>query len=115
MISRTTAQFRRAFAELPPEVQHQARRAYRLFRQNPNHPSLRFKPVHPRRPIYSVRISPGYRAVGILEGDEMSGSGSAPMLTMTGFFHNGGVDPNKGDGADRKTVRLIANALGGMK
>jgi hypothetical protein len=69
--SRTTAQFRRAFAELPPEVQRQARRAYRLFRQNPNHPSLRFKPVHPRRPIYSVRISPDYRAVGILEGDEI--------------------------------------------
>jgi len=67
--SRTTEQFRRIFAELPPEVQDQARRAYRLFRQNPNHPSLRFKPVHPRRPIYSVRIGPGYRAVGILEGD----------------------------------------------
>jgi hypothetical protein len=71
VISRTTPEFRRAFAELPSEVQHRARRAYRLFRQNPNHPSLRFKTVHPRRPIYSVRISPGYRAVGILEGDEI--------------------------------------------
>jgi hypothetical protein len=69
--SRTTAQFRRAFAELPPEVQHQARRAYDLFRQNPNHPSLRFKPVHPKRPIYSVRISPAYRALGVLEGNEI--------------------------------------------
>ncbi|TLY17017.1 MAG: hypothetical protein E6K69_02850 [Nitrospirae bacterium] len=71
MISHTTAQFRRLFAELPTEVQRQARRAYRIFRQNPNHPSLRFKPVHPTRTIYSVRINPGYRAVGILESDEI--------------------------------------------
>src|ERR1700756_2318853 len=34
-------------------------------------PSLRFKPVHPTRPIYSVRIGPMYRAVGILESDEI--------------------------------------------
>jgi hypothetical protein len=59
------------FAELPAEVQRQARRAYRTFLQNPNHPSLRFKPVHPTRPIYSVRISSDYRAVGILEGSEI--------------------------------------------
>jgi hypothetical protein len=69
--SRTTAQFRKAFAELPPGVQQQARRAYRLFRQNPAHASLLFKPVHPKRPIYSVRISLGYRAVGIFEGNEI--------------------------------------------
>jgi len=59
------------FAELPAEVQRQARRAYRTFLQNPNHPSLRFKPVHPTRPIYSVRISSDYRAVEILEGSEI--------------------------------------------
>jgi hypothetical protein len=69
--SHTTAQFRKLFASLPTEVQRQARRAYRIFRQNPNHPSLRFKPVHSRQPIYSVRISHDYRAVGILEGDEI--------------------------------------------
>ncbi len=71
MISHTTAQFRKMFSELPAEVQRQARRAYHIFRQNPNHPSLRFKPVHPTRPIYSARISSDYRAVGILERDEV--------------------------------------------
>jgi hypothetical protein len=71
VISHTTAQFRKLFASLPTEVQRQARRAYRIFRQNPNHPSLRFKPVHPTQPIYSVRISQDYRAVGILEGDDI--------------------------------------------
>jgi hypothetical protein len=45
------------FAELPVEVQRQARRAYRTFRDNPKHPSLRFKAIHPTRPIYSARIS----------------------------------------------------------
>jgi hypothetical protein len=49
-----------------------ARKAYRLFRQNAQHPSLQFKKVHEREPIYSVRISLGYRAVGVLQGDEIS-------------------------------------------
>jgi len=59
------------FSELPAEVQRQARRAYRIFQQNPSHPSLRFKPVHPTRPIYSARISSDYRVVGVLERDEI--------------------------------------------
>jgi hypothetical protein len=46
--SRTTAQFRKAFAGLPEQVQEQAREAYRQFKQDPSHPSLRFKKVHPR-------------------------------------------------------------------
>lgn len=71
MISRTTAKFRVAFDELPADVQRKARRAYRMFRQNPNHPSLRFKPVHPTQPIFSVRITGGYRALGVRKGDEI--------------------------------------------
>jgi len=50
-------------------VQDQARLAYRLFRDNPEHPSLRFKPVHPRRPIYSARVGLGYRALAVRDGD----------------------------------------------
>jgi len=67
--SRTTAAFRSALASLPPNVQSQAQRAYAIFRSNPNHPGLRFKPVHPSRPIYSVRIGLHYRALGVLEAD----------------------------------------------
>jgi len=62
--SRTTARFRDAFAGLPKEVQEQARGAYRRFRQDPWRPGLRFKPVHPSLPVYSVRIGKGYRALG---------------------------------------------------
>ena len=50
---------------MPPETQALARKAYRLFRENPRHPSLRFKKVHDREPIYSVRVTLAYRAVGI--------------------------------------------------
>ena len=71
MRSRTTAAFRKALASLPPQVRAQAQRAYALFLSNPNHPGLRFKPVHPSRPIYSVRIGIHYRALGVLEGDDI--------------------------------------------
>jgi hypothetical protein len=49
-------------------VRRQARAAYRLFRDNPRHPSLQFKKVHASLPIYSARISSDYRAVGALTG-----------------------------------------------
>ena len=42
-------------------MQEQAREAYRQFKQNPAHPSLHFKQVHPSKPIYSVRITGDYR------------------------------------------------------
>jgi len=71
MISRTTRRFRLALAQLPGQVRQQAREAYRLFSLDPNHPSLRFKKVHPTEPVYSARISIGYRAVGVFDGDEI--------------------------------------------
>lgn len=69
MKSRTTIEFRKLFADLPEQVKEQTRGAYRQFKENPSHPSLRFKKVHPELPIYSARIGKNYRAVGQLEGD----------------------------------------------
>jgi len=66
--SRTTRKFRASVDQLPKKAQMQARNAYRLFDKNPSHPSLRFKKVHQKLPIYSARISRDYRAVGQLEG-----------------------------------------------
>ena len=43
MKSHTTEQFRKLLGLLPMQTRQQAREAYRLFRQNPSHPSLRFK------------------------------------------------------------------------
>lgn len=69
MRSHTTERFREAFARLPIDVQGQDRAAYRLFRQNPHHPSLHFRQVHPTRPIYSARVGRHYRALGMREDD----------------------------------------------
>jgi len=40
--------------------------------ENPFHPSLRFKCVNREEDIWSVRISRGYRALGILENDTVT-------------------------------------------
>lgn len=66
--SHTTRQFREAYANLPEETRRRARRAYFLFRKDPHHPSLRFKKVDEESNVFSVRISLGYRALGVMEG-----------------------------------------------
>ena len=69
MKSRTTERFRRALARLPANVQEQAVRAFRVWRQTPNHPSLQFKRIHSRDPVYAVRIGIHWRALAVLLGD----------------------------------------------
>ena len=56
MQSRTTRQFRRLFSDLPLAVQRDAKRAYRLFAENPAHPGLQFKKLEGEDDIYSARI-----------------------------------------------------------
>ena len=72
MKSRATPRFWAAYRGLPAEVQETARKAYRIFLENPQHPSLQFKKIHSREPVYSVRVGRGYRAVGLLEHDEVT-------------------------------------------
>jgi hypothetical protein len=64
MNSRRTQRFRDALAALPERVRKQAAAAYHRFREDPNHPGLHFKRVHPSLPIYSARINDDYRVVG---------------------------------------------------
>ncbi len=45
MKSLTTPDFWHSYAELSSEMKDQARKAYRLWRDNPFHPSLHFKKV----------------------------------------------------------------------
>ena len=71
MTSKTTKRFRSAFAALPYHVQSQARKAYCPFRKDPDHPSLQFKKVHSSEPIYSARVSLGYRALAVRENEEL--------------------------------------------
>jgi hypothetical protein len=69
MRSRTTRAFWDCFDRLPEAVQKQAAKAFRLWRQDVTHLSLAFKRVHAAEPIYSVRITRGYRALGLRDGD----------------------------------------------
>lgn len=72
MKSSTTERFWKFYGTLPVEIKKQARDSYSLFFKNPYHPSSHFKQVHSTKSIYSVRISIDYRAVGIIEGDEIT-------------------------------------------
>jgi hypothetical protein len=65
----TTERFRRLYAAASPRRQEQIKRAYELWRENPAHPSIRFKKVHDTEPIYSARVDLDWRALGVLEGD----------------------------------------------
>jgi mRNA-degrading endonuclease RelE of RelBE toxin-antitoxin system len=69
--SRLHPSFRRNFAKLPHEIQQRARAAYRRFRADPAHPSLQFKRLHTSLPLWSVRVTDSYRAVGVRDGEEI--------------------------------------------
>ena len=70
MISRTTKAFRDALAALPLDVQKQADESFALFKQNPSHPGLHFKPMKRRgRTFYSARVGMHYRALALEKPD----------------------------------------------
>ncbi|HYE40518.1 MAG TPA: hypothetical protein VEB23_11330 [Ramlibacter sp.] len=68
MNSQTTPEFWDCYRAMPPEARRLAVRAYRIWRENPRHPGLHFKRVHPSEPIYAARVGIHWRALGLLEG-----------------------------------------------
>jgi len=71
MRSKTSPRFKKCAACLPEDVRKSAKEAFKLFSKNPYYPSLHFKRVHSTMPVFSVRISLNYRAVGILDDNEI--------------------------------------------
>lgn len=71
MQSHTTGRFWKCFNSLPPEIQKQARQVYKIWTNNPNHPSLHFKQISNTGAIYSIRIGLHHRAIGIKESKTM--------------------------------------------
>lgn len=69
MKSITNSQFWVLYEALPEDVKSRADNAYALWQINPHAHGLYFKRVGKRKPVYSVRIGNGYRALGILERD----------------------------------------------
>ena len=67
MTSRTTDAFWKCYRDLPEQTRKEAKKAYGTFKKNPYHPSLHFKRIHSTRPVFSLRITKDYRAVGILQ------------------------------------------------
>jgi hypothetical protein len=63
---RTTARFWACFHALPQQVQQLARKNYNLLRENPRHPSLRFKKVGK---LWSARVGGNHRALAIEDDD----------------------------------------------
>ncbi len=72
MKSQTLPRFWEAYQALPDEVKRAARKSFQLWRDSPFHPSLHFKCVNHEERIWSVRVTRGYRALGILEGDTVT-------------------------------------------
>jgi hypothetical protein len=70
MKSKRSKRFRALFNALPASIQKQAEDAYRLFRSDPYHPSLHFKPIDPADPyISSARVGRRYRVIGKRQPD----------------------------------------------
>jgi hypothetical protein len=69
--SRATRRFWRLFADLPLDVQRDAKRPYRILQNNPGHPGLHFKKLEGDDDIYSARIGLAYRALAVVNGDRV--------------------------------------------
>jgi hypothetical protein len=68
----TLPSFWDASASLDEGTQRRAKKAFGLWTQNPFHPSLQFKCINRAEGLWSVRISRGSRAVGVLEEDSVT-------------------------------------------
>ena len=71
MKSTTIDRFWTLYRALPENVRQAAREAFRLFRDNPAHPSLSFERLRGHAESWSVRITGSYRAVGWKRGDRI--------------------------------------------
>ncbi len=83
MKSRATPRFWAAYRGLPVEVRDAAQKAYRLFRENPQHPSLQFKKVHDHEPIYSCGSHSAPVLSDFVSMTRSSGSGLAAIPSTT--------------------------------
>jgi len=72
MKSVTTERFRKCYEVLPDHVKQSSIKAFEIWQKNPRHTSLKFKKIHSSNPIYSVRISLAWRALGVKQGNVMT-------------------------------------------
>ena len=82
MRSQTVSSFWKEYQSLPENTKKAARKAYRLWRQNP------FKCINYKEHIWSLRISLGYRALGIYEDDTVTWFWIGDHTSYERFFYN---------------------------
>ncbi|MBF0229695.1 MAG: hypothetical protein HQK63_08930 [Desulfamplus sp.] len=70
MISHLLPSFKKHFEALPEQIKNQATEAYKIWKKNPFDKSLNVKQLYPSKPIYSVRITLNWRALGYREGKD---------------------------------------------
>lgn len=63
---KATVRFWNCFYSLPEQVQQLARKNYELLKENPRHPSLRFKKVGK---LWSARVGASHRALATEDED----------------------------------------------
>lgn len=71
MESRTTERFRKSFENLPQKIQEDAKKVFKLWKSDPYLKNLKFKKIHDKQNIYSVRIGISYRAIGLKEDNKV--------------------------------------------
>jgi hypothetical protein len=62
-----TPVFRKLYAGLPANIRRLAKEKYRLFQDNPTHPSLEFQA---KGNVWTVAIGRSYCAIGRMRGDD---------------------------------------------
>ena len=67
MKSKTTPEFWKRYDALPDEIQKLARKNFALWKLNPRHPSLRFRPHGTGK--WAARIGDHYRAIAYFDGE----------------------------------------------
>ncbi len=58
------------YDELPDDIRKLAEKNYKLWKESPSDPSLRFKRIHEQLPVFSFRVGLKYRTLGIQTDDK---------------------------------------------
>jgi hypothetical protein len=60
------------YRNLDQNIRSRAKKAYTLWAVDPFHPSLRFKCVNHSENIWAVRVTMGYRTLGVMDGETIT-------------------------------------------
>ena len=71
MESITTEKFRKCFDNLPQNIKTEARKVFKTWKSDPFLKSLKFKKIHNKVDIYSIRIGLHWRALGVKESNNI--------------------------------------------